>query len=77
MEDFSNYHIVDFANKKGGIILGDGSFQEEILFLIHPELIVFLTFITQLQYNEALIVEIVTRYKDYDDYGEKIYIEDD
>lgn len=33
--------MVDFANKNiGGGVLGFGSVQEEILFVIHPELIV-------------------------------------
>ncbi|KAM3140813.1 hypothetical protein pb186bvf_007040 [Paramecium bursaria] len=71
MEEFSDYYIVDFANKKiGGGVLGYGSVQEEILFLIHPELIVLLLFTPQLQDNEALIVEGVTRYIDYDGYAE-------
>ena len=49
MEEFSNYYIVDFANKKiGGGVLGNGSVQEEILFLIHTELIVLLIFTPQL-----------------------------
>ena len=49
MEDFSDHHIVDFANKKiGGDVLGYGSGNEEILFLIHPELIVLVLFTPQL-----------------------------
>ena len=49
MEDYSDHHIVGFVNKNiGEDVLGYGSGNEEILFLIHPELIVLLLFTPQL-----------------------------
>lgn len=48
---------VDFANKfVGGGVLGHGCVQEEIRFIICPELIVSRLFVECLGFNEALII---------------------
>lgn len=48
---------VDFAsNWIGGGVLGSGLVQEEILFLINPELIVSRLFTEKLEDNECLII---------------------
>lgn len=49
---------VDFAAKVvGGGVLDSGLVQEEILFLLHPELIVSRLFTQELADNECLIVK--------------------
>ena len=48
---------MDFANKTiGGGVLGEGSVQEEIRFVICPELIVSLLFTEVLEDNEAVVI---------------------
>lgn len=48
---------VDFASSRiGGGVLGSGLVQEEILFLINPELIVSRLFTEKLEDNECLII---------------------
>lgn len=48
---------VDFASSWiGGGVLGSGLVQEEILFLINPELIVSRLFTEKLENNECLII---------------------
>lgn len=48
---------VDFANRSvGGGVLGMGCVQEEIRFLVCPELIVSRLFTEHLQDNECLVV---------------------
>ncbi len=71
IEDSLNDDIkVDFANKYiGGGILNKGCVQEEILFLIHPELIVSCIIIEKLNDNEALFIYNVKRYSNYSGYG--------
>ncbi|XP_017298683.2 poly(ADP-ribose) glycohydrolase [Diaphorina citri] len=61
---------VDFANKfVGGGVLGYGGVQEEIRFVICPELIVAQLFTECLNSTEALIVSGVERYNDYEGYS--------
>ena len=61
---------VDFANKYvGGGVLGQGCVQEEIRFVICPELIVSRLFTEKLDDNEALVVTGVERYSWYKGYG--------
>lgn len=51
------YVQVDFANSLiGGGVLGSGLLQEEILFIINPELIVARLFTEKLEDNECLII---------------------
>ena len=48
---------MDFANKYiGGGVLGEGSVQEEIRFVICPELIVSLLLTEVLDPNEAVVI---------------------
>ncbi|XP_055390010.1 poly(ADP-ribose) glycohydrolase-like [Condylostylus longicornis] len=62
---------VDFANKYvGGGVLSRGCLQEEIQFLIHPELIISRLFTECLQDNEALIVYGAERFNCYEGYGD-------
>ncbi|KAF5299220.1 hypothetical protein FQA39_LY02393 [Lamprigera yunnana] len=62
---------VDFANKFiGGGVLGFGCVQEEIRFVICPELIISRLFTEQLGPTEALIVIGAERYSKYTGYGD-------
>nr|CAD7458771.1 unnamed protein product [Timema tahoe] len=62
---------VDFANKMvGGGVLGSGCVQEEIRFIICPELIVSRLFTEELNSTEALIVTGCERYSNYVGYGD-------
>lgn len=62
---------VDFANKLvGGGVLGAGCVQEEIRFVICPELIVARLFTESLNDTEALVIAGCERYSDYDGYGQ-------
>ncbi|KAF9586211.1 hypothetical protein BGW38_008524 [Lunasporangiospora selenospora] len=61
---------LDFANKNiGGGVLGRGAVQEEILFVICPELIISRLFVPQLQDNEALLIKGAERYSNYNGYA--------
>ncbi|KFM68951.1 Poly(ADP-ribose) glycohydrolase, partial [Stegodyphus mimosarum] len=62
---------VDFANKfVGGGVLGQGCVQEEIRFVICPELIVSRLFVECLDFNEVLIVTGVEQYNKYSGYSD-------
>uniref|UniRef100_A0A0A9YZ06 poly(ADP-ribose) glycohydrolase n=1 Tax=Lygus hesperus TaxID=30085 RepID=A0A0A9YZ06_LYGHE len=62
---------IDFANKLvGGGVLGRGSVQEEIRFLICPELVVARLFCESLEDTEALIVTGCERFNSYEGYGQ-------
>lgn len=62
---------IDFANKFiGGGVLGRGSVQEEIKFLICPELVVARLFTEVLDDTEALIITGCERFNSYEGYGE-------
>ncbi|KAL9978494.1 hypothetical protein ACROYT_G016017 [Oculina patagonica] len=61
---------VDFANKYiGGGVIGEGCVQEEIRFLICPELILSRLFCERLDSNECLIITGAERYSDYVGYA--------
>ncbi|CAL1287263.1 unnamed protein product [Larinioides sclopetarius] len=61
---------VDFANKfVGGGVLGEGCVQEEIRFLICPELIVSRLFVECLDPTEALLITGVEQYNKYSGYS--------
>ncbi|KAG0213815.1 hypothetical protein BGX28_003489 [Mortierella sp. GBA30] len=61
---------LDFANKAiGGGVLGRGSVQEEIRFVICPELIVSRLFTQQMQDNEAVLIKGAERYSNYNGYA--------
>ncbi|KAF9376014.1 hypothetical protein CPB97_011082 [Podila verticillata] len=61
---------LDFANKViGGGVLDRGAVQEEIRFVICPELIISRLFTQQLQDNEALLIKGAERYSNYNGYA--------
>ncbi|KAG0054671.1 hypothetical protein BGZ83_010691 [Gryganskiella cystojenkinii] len=61
---------LDFANKNiGGGALDRGAVQEEIRFMICPELIISRLFTTQLEANEALLIKGAERYSNYIGYS--------
>lgn len=61
---------VDFANKYvGGGVLGQGCVQEEIRFLICPELIVSRLFTEELDSNECLVVTGMEQFSRYNGYA--------
>ncbi|XP_028279721.1 poly(ADP-ribose) glycohydrolase isoform X2 [Parambassis ranga] len=62
---------VDFANRLvGGGVTGHGLVQEEIRFLINPELIVSRLFTEALEHNECLIITGTEQYSKYSGYAE-------
>uniref|UniRef100_A0A8C8RQ78 poly(ADP-ribose) glycohydrolase n=1 Tax=Pelusios castaneus TaxID=367368 RepID=A0A8C8RQ78_9SAUR len=62
---------VDFANRFiGGGVTGAGLVQEEIRFLINPELIVSRLITEVLDHNECLIITGTEQYSDYTGYAE-------
>ena len=61
---------VDFANRRvGGGVLGGGCVQEEIRFLLCPELILARLFTEELQDNESLVVTGAEQFSSYRGYG--------
>lgn len=70
IEDRGNTLYVDFANAYvGGGVIGNGLVQEEILFLIHPELIISKLFTEKLLDNEVLFITGFERFNNYKGYG--------
>ncbi|XP_042593021.1 poly(ADP-ribose) glycohydrolase isoform X1 [Cyprinus carpio] len=62
---------VDFANRLvGGGVTGMGLVQEEIRFIINPELIVSRLFTEALDHNECLIITGTEQYSEYSGYAE-------
>lgn len=62
---------VDFANRfVGGGVTGHGLVQEEIRFIINPELIVSRLFTEALEPNECLIITGTEQYSKYSGYAE-------
>uniref|UniRef100_A0A8C9XDQ5 poly(ADP-ribose) glycohydrolase n=1 Tax=Sander lucioperca TaxID=283035 RepID=A0A8C9XDQ5_SANLU len=62
---------VDFANRfVGGGVTSSGLVQEEIRFLINPELIVSRLFTEALDHNECLIITGTQQYSKYTGYGQ-------
>ena len=72
IEDASETALkVDFANKKiGGGVLSGGCVQEEIYFLICPEMIISRLFTESLQAHEALIMIGPERFSNYSGYSD-------
>ncbi|XP_047986934.1 poly(ADP-ribose) glycohydrolase-like [Leguminivora glycinivorella] len=70
IEDSDGLIQLDFANKYlGGGVLGHGCVQEEIRFVICPELMVSMLFTEVLRPNEALMIIGCERYSKYTGYG--------
>lgn len=62
---------VDFANRMvGGGVTGLGLVQEEIRFLINPELIISRLFTEVLEHNECLIITGTEQYSQYSGYAD-------
>ncbi|KAG9063801.1 hypothetical protein KI688_003913 [Linnemannia hyalina] len=62
---------LDFANKViGGGVLSRGAVQEEIRFVICPELIISRLFTQTLQNNEALLMKGAERFSNYNGYAQ-------
>lgn len=62
---------VDFANRMvGGGVTGHGLVQEEIRFIINPELIVSRLFTEALEHNECLIITGTEQFSEYVGYAE-------
>ncbi|WOL03637.1 poly(ADP-ribose) glycohydrolase 1 isoform X2 [Canna indica] len=79
IEDQSHEAIeVDFANEYlGGGALGWGCVQEEIRFMINPELIIGMLFMTAMGDNEAIEIVGVERFSCYTGYGSSFQFTDD
>uniref|UniRef100_F1KZ17 poly(ADP-ribose) glycohydrolase n=1 Tax=Ascaris suum TaxID=6253 RepID=F1KZ17_ASCSU len=61
---------VDFANQYiGGGVLGSGCVQEEIRFLICPEMMVSMLLCERMDHNESIVILGAQRYSDYEGYG--------
>ncbi|KAG0316465.1 hypothetical protein BG000_004858 [Podila horticola] len=61
---------LDFANKNiGGGALDRGAVQEEIRFMICPEMIVSRLFSQQMEANEAILIKGIEQYSDYIGYS--------
>ncbi|XLR38038.1 hypothetical protein S83_022698 [Arachis hypogaea] len=71
IEDQSGEAVeVDFANKYlGGGALGRGCVQEEIRFMVSPELIAGMLFLTAMEENEAIDIVGVERFSSYTGYA--------
>ncbi len=76
IEDAKGMLQVDFANKViGGGVLSDGAVQEEIRFLICPELLVSRLFTEKLADNEAVIITGSIQFSAYSGYGKSFTFE--
>ncbi|KAG0308251.1 hypothetical protein BGZ98_008511 [Dissophora globulifera] len=61
---------LDFANRNiGGGVLEKGAVQEEILFMVCPELIVSRLFCQQMEANEAILIKGAERYSNHIGYS--------
>jgi hypothetical protein len=70
IEDLEQHLQVDFANKfAGGGVLNSGCVQEEIRFLLSPELLVSCLVFAKLEPHEAFVVHGTERYSSYLGYG--------
>ncbi|XP_063697469.1 poly(ADP-ribose) glycohydrolase-like [Culicoides brevitarsis] len=70
IEDATGKLQVDFANKfLGGGVLGHGCVQEEIRFVICPELLVSMLFVECMKPNEAVLVTGAERFSNYSGYA--------
>lgn len=77
-KDAPNMLHVDFANKYvGGGMLSHGCVQEEILFMLCPELIVSRLMTEVLEDNETLLITGYERFNDYVGYASSFRWKDD
>ena len=69
-DEGKDFIMLDFANKSiGGGVLGRGAVQEEILFMIYPELLVSRLICEELTDNESLVIRGCERFSSYTGYG--------
>lgn len=67
-----NYSQVDFAHQFiGGGVMGTGCVQEEILFVVCPELIISKMICQKLLDNEAIIITGVEQFNQFNGYAER------
>ncbi|KAL3665371.1 hypothetical protein V7S43_009409 [Phytophthora oleae] len=70
IEDLDKHLQIDFANKfAGGGVLNSGCVQEEIRFLLSPELLVSCLVFAKLGPHEAFVIHGTERYSKYQGYG--------
>ncbi|KAE8904197.1 hypothetical protein PF005_g16238 [Phytophthora fragariae] len=70
IEDLDKHLQIDFANKfAGGGVLNSGCVQEEIRFLLSPELLVSCLIFAKLERHEAFVIHGTERYSAYQGYG--------
>ncbi|KAJ8578140.1 hypothetical protein ON010_g1064 [Phytophthora cinnamomi] len=70
IEDLDNHLQIDFANKfAGGGVLNSGCVQEEIRFLLSPELLVSCLIFARLEPHEAFVIHGTERFSSYQGYG--------
>ncbi|GMF22885.1 unnamed protein product [Phytophthora lilii] len=70
IEDLDEHLQIDFANKfAGGGVLNAGCVQEEIRFLLSPELLVSCLVFAKLEPHEAFVIHGTERYSAYQGYG--------
>ncbi len=70
----SDFIHLDFANKYiGGGILHTGAVQEEIRFLVCPELIIGCLLAEELGENECLFVHGIEQFSTYEGYGRETF----
>lgn len=70
IEDAQGMLQVDFANRFiGGGVLGNGCVQEEIRFVINPELIVSKLFVESLEENESFVIYGTEQFNSYTGYA--------
>lgn len=74
IEDYSSPSLqVDFANKYiGGGVMETGCVQEEICFMVHPELIVSILMSDVMENNEAIVIVGAERFTQHDGYGSSV-----
>lgn len=70
IEDYPNSLQADFANKfLGGGVLNSGCVQEEIRFMVCPELIVGMLFQEKMTNNESILITGAEQYSEYSGYS--------
>ncbi|OWZ06636.1 Poly(ADP-ribose) glycohydrolase [Phytophthora megakarya] len=70
IEDLDKHLQIDFANKfAGGGVLNSGCVQEEIRFMLSPELLVSCLLFAKLEPHEAFVIHGTERYSAYQGYG--------
>lgn len=78
IEDCTGAVQMDFANEYiGGGVLGHGCVQEEIRFMICPELLCSLLFCEVMQPNESIVIKGAERFSSYTGYADSFEWSDD